>query len=236
MLDSGAGRAHARLDSRARACGNSRASGPRRDRSARRPSLRNPHRNRAARRACGSPLPEESPCPIGDAAGTIDTLPRGGGAELELGVGCRQRARVGRDVHRSHGDARDSLALKPVLVLGAAGWESKFTIAALEERGWRVASRVRVAPNVDVTQGPLGAIDTARYSAVIALDSTAASSATAIARYAREGGGVDPRWQLLLALVACSSIAPGDVGRRIAGVAGGGDERLAADRDLECSL
>jgi hypothetical protein len=72
---------------------------------------------------------------------------------------------------------------------------------------------------VEVTQGPLGVIDTARYSAVVALDSSVASSAIAIARFAREGGGV------VLAGAAArgggmASIAAGGVGRRVAGVAG----------------
>ena len=158
------------------------------------------------------------PVSVGDDAGAIDTLPRGGAAELQL-------AAVAGAVHASGAtftattDARDSVVLRPVLVIGAAGWESKFTIAALEERGWRVASRVRVAPNVDVTHGPLGTMDTARYAAVIVLDSTAASSATEIARYARSGGGV---------ILSGGSarvggfplIAAGRVSARVAGVAG----------------
>jgi hypothetical protein len=158
------------------------------------------------------------PVSIGDAAGIIDTLPRGGSAELEL-ASVAGSVRAAGATFSAATAARDSFALKPVLVLGAAGWESKFTIAALEERGWRVASRVRVAPNVEVTQGPLGGIDTSRYSAVIALDSTVAGAASAIARYAHEGGGV------ILAGTAgriggVSPIAPGGVGRRVAGVAG----------------
>jgi hypothetical protein len=159
------------------------------------------------------------PISIADAAGLIDTLPRGGATELEL-------ATVAGDVRASGATftaatvARDSVVLRPVLVLGAAGWESKFTTAALEERGWHVASRVRVAPNVEVTQGPLGTIDTSRYSAVIVLDSTVGASAGELARYARSGGGV------ILAgsaarVGALSSIAPASAGKRIAGVAGG---------------
>lgn len=158
------------------------------------------------------------PVSLADDAGALDTLPRGGPAELELAV-------VAGAVHASGAtfnattDARDSVVLRPVLVLGAAGWESKFTIAALEERGWRVASRLRVAPKIDVTQGPLGAIDTSRYAAVVVLDSTAASSATEIARYARTGGGV------ILAgssarIGGFGTIASGRVSARVAGVAG----------------
>ena len=158
------------------------------------------------------------PVSIGDAAGMIDTWPRGGPAELEL-ASVAGSVRAAGATFSATTVARDSFALRPVLVIGSAGWESKFTIVALEERGWRVASRVRVAPNVEVTQGPLGAIDTARYSAVVALDSSAAGSATSIARFAREGGGV------ILAGAAArvggvSSIVAGSVGQRVAGVAG----------------
>ena len=158
------------------------------------------------------------PVSIGDAAGLIDTLPRGGASELEL-TSVAGPIRASSATFTASTASHDSLWLRPVLVLGTAGWESKFTIAALEERGWRVASRVRVAPNVEVTQGPLGAIDTSRYAAVIALDTSAASSGAAIARYVRDGGGV------ILAgsaarLGAVAALAAGGVGRRMPGVAG----------------
>ena len=155
---------------------------------------------------------------VADDAGAIDTRPRGGARVLELG-GVAGAVRASGTTFTATSEVRDSVVLRPVLVLGAAGWESKFTIAALEERGWRVASRVRVAPNVDVTQGPLGSIDTARYAAVIVLDSTAAPSSNEIARYARAGGGV-----ILAGSTARSgafaALAPGRVGARVAGVAG----------------
>jgi len=79
-----------------------------------------------------------------------------------------------------------------------------------------VASRLRVAPNIDVTQGPLGAIDTARYAAVIVLD-TGVSSSNAIARYARTGGGVILGGR---AARSFAGVSPGRVGARVAGVAG----------------
>ena len=156
---------------------------------------------------------------IADAAGLIDTLPRGGGTELEL-------ATVAGDVRASGATfaaataARDSVVLRPILVLGPAGWESKFTMAALEERGWRVASRVRVAPKVEVTQGPLGGIDTSRYSAVIMLDTTAGFLGAEVTRYARSGGGVVLAGSAAR-IPGLAGIAPGTVGRRLAGVAGG---------------
>jgi hypothetical protein len=155
---------------------------------------------------------------IGDGAGTVDTLPRGGAAELELTTVAGKVHATGATFTAATGVA-DSVVLRPVLVLGAAGWESKFTIAALEERGWHVASRVRVAPRVEVTQGPFGAIDTSRYSAVVLLDSTAAASAGEVVRYARTGGGVVLAGSAAR-LTPLAAIAPGSVGRRVTGVAG----------------
>jgi hypothetical protein len=84
----------------------------------------------------------------------------------------------------------DSSILRRVLVLGSAGWESKFTTAALEESGWKVDAMIRVAPGVDVSQSAGYHIDTARYSAVVALDESASPWADAIDEYARSGGGV----------------------------------------------
>src|SRR5438034_1064430 len=71
---------------------------------------------------------------------------------------------------------RDTLGLRRLLVLGQAQWETKFTIAALEERGWQVDAHIVVSPKGkgDVRQGDIGVIDTARYSAVLAVDTTAA--------------------------------------------------------------
>jgi hypothetical protein len=84
---------------------------------------------------------------------------------------------------------RDTLARRGVLVLGSAGWEAKFVIAALEERGWRVAARLRVAPGLDITQGA-ATLDTARVGVVVALDTTADRDAARIARFVRGGGGL----------------------------------------------
>jgi hypothetical protein len=83
----------------------------------------------------------------------------------------------------------DTIAWRRALVLGSAGWEAKFVIAALEERGWSVAARLRVAPGVEVTQGS-AVLDTARVGVVIALDTTADRDAARIARFVRDGGGL----------------------------------------------
>ena len=106
----------------------------------------------------------------------------------------------------------DSVRVGRVLVIGSANWETKFVTAALEEDGWKVDTEMRVAPGVDVTQGGPAQLDTAKYSAVIALDASAVARAADIARYAASGGGV------VLAgatggLDAFASIRAGTVGR-----------------------
>jgi hypothetical protein len=85
---------------------------------------------------------------------------------------------------------RDSLVLRKVLVIGSAGWESKFVVAALEEEGWKVDALIRVAPSAEVAQGTPTTIDTSRYSAVIALDRTASPYARRIVEFVSAGGGV----------------------------------------------
>lgn len=84
----------------------------------------------------------------------------------------------------------DPVVLHKVLVIGDAGWESKFVVAALEEEGWKVDAFIHVAPGVDVTQGSAALIDTSRYSAVVALDGAASPYANRIIEFARAGGGV----------------------------------------------
>ncbi|HEV8124451.1 MAG TPA: hypothetical protein VGP80_09420 [Gemmatimonadales bacterium] len=105
--------------------------------------------------------------------------------------------------------------LRRILVLGTAGWESKFVVAALSERGWMVDARLAVAPRLTVLAGTPTTIDTSVYTAVIALDSTAAPQADAITRYVHSGGG------LILApdavgLRAFRSLLPAGPGRAVA--------------------
>ena len=109
----------------------------------------------------------------------------------------------------------DSVMLRRVAVLGAAGWEGKFLLAALEERGWRASAAFAVAPNITVTQGAALALDTARTLAVIVLDSaTAQSHAREIAAFVRQGGGAVLAGNAAAA-PALASIAPGRVADRI---------------------
>jgi hypothetical protein len=105
----------------------------------------------------------------------------------------------------------EPVALHPVLIVGQAGWEGKFAAAALAERGWNVVTEFSVAPKIAITSGaPAGAaLDTARLSAVVVLDSLAASRLGGVlARYARSGGGVVLAGNAARA-AGVASIAPG---------------------------
>jgi hypothetical protein len=106
----------------------------------------------------------------------------------------------------------DSVVLRRILVIGDAGWESKFVVAALEEEGWKVDAFIRVAPGVDVTQGSAAMIDTSRYSAVVALDGAAPPYASRIIEFARTGGGVVLSPQAA-SLDAMAPLRAGTVGR-----------------------
>jgi hypothetical protein len=125
-----------------------------------------------------------------DSAGALDSVRlRAGAASLEAGdvVGAVQ-ARHGAFV------ASAALSVAPprrdVLVLGRAGWESKFVLAALSEAGWRVRARLPAAPGVTVTDAGLLPIDTSRYDAVVVLDSSATDLAPSVARFVAAGGGL----------------------------------------------
>ena len=127
---------------------------------------------------------------IGDAIGVVDSLGvAGAGATLSL-ASVAGLASAATERGTATAAAADSVVLRRVLVVGRAGWEAKFAIAALEERGWAVDARLLVAPGMTVTQGSPSAPDTARYAAVVALDSTAAGEAARVARYVRGGGGL----------------------------------------------
>ncbi|HEX6575175.1 MAG TPA: hypothetical protein VF042_09390 [Gemmatimonadaceae bacterium] len=149
---------------------------------------------------------------ISDELGTIEGAnAAGGGARFNVPAATGEIvATVGGT--RAHASMPDSLRVGRVLVIGSAGWETKFVTAALEEDGWKVDTDVHIAPSILVTQGATSSIDTARYSTVIALDASAASRAGEIARFVASGGGV------VLAggtggLVAFASIRAGAAGK-----------------------
>ena len=126
---------------------------------------------------------------ISDSVGVIDSVRAVGGASLETSdVVGRVTARQGGFSASARVPGRAER--HDVLVLGKAGWESRFVLAALGEAGWKVRGRLPVAPGVSVVDASLLPIDTARYDVVIALDSTAADLSAAIARFVAQGGGV----------------------------------------------
>ena len=85
---------------------------------------------------------------------------------------------------------QDSLSFGRVLVLGRVGWESGMVASALEERGWKVDARLTLSPRGDVTQGPSAVPDTARYAAVVALDTLATVPPARLVSFVRSGGGI----------------------------------------------
>ena len=134
--------------------------------------------------------PANSKAEIADEAGVIDSI-QSSEAGVSLTVASAVRRLVGRVANSTATTIpRDSILLRRVLVIGSAGWESKFVVAALEESGWKVDAFIRVAPGIEVTQGSIASIDTVRYSAVVALDNSVAPYAERIVAFARNGGGV----------------------------------------------
>jgi hypothetical protein len=132
---------------------------------------------------------------LADVAGRLDSVDLGthrGATIVVPGAASSIDLAVGRTTARV--SAADSLDFKRILVLAQAGWEARFVVDALEERGWRVDQRVAFGSGRDVVAG-LGradtpAIDTGRYAVVIALDTTAARDAGRITRYVASGGGL----------------------------------------------
>jgi hypothetical protein len=135
-------------------------------------------------------VPKGAAVVLADEVGVIDTvIAQRWGASLALGS-LTDHISATVDGSVASTVLSDSVALRKILVIGNAGWESKFVVAALEEGGWEVEALIRVAPNVDVAQGAATVIDTARYSAVVALDGASVPFASRLIDFARAGGGV----------------------------------------------
>lgn len=127
---------------------------------------------------------------VRDGTGVIDTVTsKEGGLRLEI-PGARLSLGVSVDGTTAWSGVPDSVQLRRILVEGAAGWETKFTVAALSERGWSVDAISHVAPGTDVREGTPEAPDTSRYAAVIAVDSSARLIARGAESFVRSGGGL----------------------------------------------
>ncbi len=152
---------------------------------------------------------------VSDGLAALDSVTAAGAAQgASLSVGAPSGAvAAGSGAARTPIGIPAGVALHPVLLIGHAGWEAKFAAAALEEQGWNVDERVFVAPTADVTQGAIGVIDTAHFSAIVALDTTLGAVGPSIVRFVREGGGL-----LLLADAANApsirAIAPARAGTK----------------------
>ena len=150
---------------------------------------------------------------VSDALGPVDSLVMTApSSELRLRA-LEGAANVSPGGHAASATEQDSLEPRGVVVLGSAGWEAKFVVAALEESGWDIAARLAVAPGIDIRQRSVR-LDTAVIGVVVALDSTAARDARQIEEFVREGGG------LVLAGDAARSpafarLAAGRVGARV---------------------
>ncbi len=134
--------------------------------------------------------PAASAVRLADSVGAVDS-----GRVAVSGVGFAIATPVGAAVARVDGQsvrarAAAASAPKTVIVLARAGWEGKFVVAALEERGWAVDARLVVRPDTAVVQGAPARFDTARVAAVVALDASAAPVADAIGTFVRSGGGL----------------------------------------------
>jgi hypothetical protein len=132
----------------------------------------------------------DRPTLISDGSGVVDTLEKASSASITLpALWGRAEARSG--LWQAHDMPPDRPELRRLLVLGNAGWESKFTIAALEEFGWEVDAQLSLRPDARVVQGTAEvAPDTARYAAVIVLDSLSPAVAQRIRSYVISGGGL----------------------------------------------
>ncbi len=134
--------------------------------------------------------PRDSVIVLRDAVGVLDSVKAGGdGIRVEI-PGAINHAGVSVSGSHAWATAPDTTVLKRLLVEGAASWETKFTIAALAERGWNVDAVTHVAPGVDVREGSPVVPDTSRYAAVIAVDSTAALVSRGASSFVRSGGGL----------------------------------------------
>ncbi|GJG86347.1 hypothetical protein tb265_15280 [Gemmatimonadetes bacterium T265] len=135
--------------------------------------------------------PDGTTLAAADALGPLDSArAAAGGATFRLadegpGFAVRTAGTVARIAA-----PRPPARLGAAVVLARAGWEGKFTAAALEERGWTVRTRFAMSPDVTVEGDPAPRLDTSAVAVVVALDSSAAALAPSIARYVRSGGGL----------------------------------------------
>lgn len=134
--------------------------------------------------------PQGSRVVLRDNLGVIDTVQTASFGARAVLPSLQQRFGASVNGTTAWAAVQDSIVLKKLLVEGQAGWETKFAIAALQERGWTVDALTHVAPGVDVREGTPAAPDTSRYAAVVAIDTSATLIAQSAGPYVRSGGGL----------------------------------------------
>ncbi len=124
---------------------------------------------------------------VRDSLGPIDSLDAPGVITTEA---VRGAVRVVAGATEARVAPSDSVSLGRIVVYGRAGWEPRFTIAALEEAGWQVDVRLTLGRDRDVLQGEF-VPRRARHAAVIVFDSASLGrEGPLFARFVREGGGL----------------------------------------------
>ena len=151
---------------------------------------------------------------MSDALGLLDSATiNAGGASLALqGATSPLNASVaGEELHTTYIHP----PVKSVAVFGAAGWETRFLLEALDASAQPVAARIRVGPQTFVTQGHPLPLDTARHSVAVALGAVDGPTADQIRRFVRAGGGL----VIAPGATGLGDLAPGQFGRAITPVA-----------------
>ena len=156
-----------------------------------------------------------TPVAIVDSAGLLDSVRAGLGATVEAAsvVGA---VRAQQGAFRASTAVPDAGVPRAVLILGRADWDTRFAMQALGEAGWLVRARIPTAPGVTVRDDGLLPLDTARYDVVVALDTSAADLAPAIARFVAQGGGL-VAGSTALEVPQLRALAPARAGDRRAG-------------------
>ena len=162
----------------------------------------------------------DSALALGDSLGAIDSLSAGGGAITASGLRGAVRVGAGRTVANTA--APGAVMPGRVLVLGRVGWESKFTIAALEEAGWSVNARLRLSDTVRLTQGDARTRALEAHAVVVALDTVLGAEASALLRFVRAGGGLVLSGEAVAA-PSLAAIVPALAGTRQEGAQGAFD-------------
>lgn len=157
---------------------------------------------------------------LGDSLGAIDSLPAGGGAITASGLRGAVRVSAGRT--GASVLAPSTVTPGRVLLLGRVGWESKFTVAALEEAGWSVDVRLRLSDRARVTQGAAQTQPVNAHAIVVALDTVLGADAAALTRFVRAGGGLVLAGEASAA-PSLAAIMPARAGARVEGEPGAFD-------------